>query len=195
VDSAPAAGGRDGGRRLAPLRRRRSHPGLPVADPPHRHPRTSLPSSLNPAPPPPSSSPPPLAAVLTPCPPLSCAGVHPGAGRRRLLLRAHPQDRMHALVSRFSPPVSHPLRFSRDLRVELTGSTFWISAAGWRGRPCQTPSSRTPTRSTRYYLVPRVEAVSGCVMSCTIGACSFPCVNCCRFPARQFLILLRSTFP
>ena len=30
---------------------------------------------------------------------LFCAGVHPGAGRSGRLLRAHPQDRMHALVS------------------------------------------------------------------------------------------------
>lgn len=47
--------GRDGGRRLAPLRRRRPHPGLPLADPPPRHPRTALPSPF-----PPTRAPPPL---------------------------------------------------------------------------------------------------------------------------------------
>lgn len=37
---------------------------------------------------------------------VSCAGIHPGAGRSGVLLRAHPQDRMHALVSLL--PCSRP---------------------------------------------------------------------------------------
>lgn len=115
------SGRRDGGRRLAALLfRRRPPPRLPLAHPPPRLPRTPSPP-LCPLPPPPPRATYPFS------PPFPCAGGRRGAGRRRLLLRAHPQDRMHALVSDpVTPLQSCPCFAHGDLRACgcLTGVLF-----------------------------------------------------------------------
>lgn len=115
------SGRRDGGRRLAALLlRRRPPPRLPLAHPPPRLPRTPSPP-LCPLPPPPPRATYPFS------PPLPCAGGRRGAGRRRLLLRAHPQDRMHSLVSDSVTPPNPVVVFAHgDLRACgcLTGVLF-----------------------------------------------------------------------
>lgn len=69
----------------------------------------------------------PLPRATYPFSPLPCAGGRRGAGRRRLLLRAHPQDRMHALVSDSVTPPNPVVVFAHgDLRACgcLTGVLF-----------------------------------------------------------------------
>ena len=146
MDSAPAGRrDRDDGRRMASLRRRRPSPGLPLADPPPRHPRTALPFA-------------PQTLLLRPCF-LLAAALTPSL---RVLRRCpswcwaqRPSSSSTSARSdactRKSASVfpSHPLRFPRDLLAVLTAAMFWISAAGWRGPPSRTLSSRTPTRSRR----------------------------------------------